>query len=484
MKISRIIEKLKESAYGCTYIGPADADVYAVDQAGRSTHFTAGILYINSTDAYQYAHIYESMCILTVEPYNVAKVTDMVQQMLLNDAKLMRDALSLQHSLAGGDTVDNVTTLLSNMFENPVMLMSMDAAPLALSGYQAQDINLLANIQADQMMRYSAERKFTLLEKGSTGNPLQRRLIFTRIHGENGGMYMVVAEQENSFDATDVQQRMSIVSDVFASVKWQHGEMSAQASMRSILFKLLQNKPASPVDVKRQLEALGWKFYEKYYVLSIYRKLQNSTGSLVKELETIIGEPVYEFGDYYVSILHSDWKTELFALFGRNFPELTAFIKKTNMYASLSYGFFDITDAAQAMRQTVRVIEIIRKYKWSQRINGYGDMVISHLIDTALMHGEITLDSICHPITLKIREYDEKNDTDLLDVLATYIFSGLSVKVAAEYLHMHINTVYQRIHKLEEDFGIDFTDRRVVTMLHISIIAMAYRGDYPSEKYL
>lgn len=98
------------------------------------------------------------------------------------------------------------------------------------------------------------------------------------------------------------------------------------------------------------------------------------TGSLVKELETIIGEPVYEFGDYYISILHSDWKTELYALFGRNFPELTAFIKKTNMYASLSYGFFDITDAAQAMRQTVRVIEIIRKYKWSQRINGYGDM--------------------------------------------------------------------------------------------------------------
>lgn len=49
---------------------------------------------------------------------------------------------------------------------------------------------------------------------------------------------------------------------------------------------------------------------------------------------------------------------------------------------------------------------------------------------------------------------------------------------------MHINTVYQRIHKLEEDFGIDFSDRRIVTMLHISIIAMAYRGDYPADRYL
>lgn len=69
-------------------------------------------------------------------------------------------------------------------------------------------------------------------------------------------------------------------------------------------------------------------------------------------------------------------------------------------------------------------------------------------------------------------------------MLATYIYSGLSVKISSEYLHMHINTVYQRIHKLEEDFGIDFSDRRIVTMLHISIIAMAYRGDYPVDRYL
>ena len=234
----------------------------------------------------------------------------------------------------------------------------------------------------------------------------------------------------------------------------------------------------------KQLTALGWTFYEKYYVLAIYRKLQNCPGSLAEEISHILGEKVYEFEDYYISILHSDWKTELYALFGRNFPELKALVQRTDMYASLSYGFFDIINAATAMKQATRCIEIIRKFSWSQRINGYGDMVISHLIDTALACGEITLDSVCHPIALKIREYDDKNGTDLLDVLATYIYSGLSVKISSEYLHMHINTVYQRIHKLEEDFGIDFSDRRIVTMLHISIIAMAYRGDYPADRYL
>ena len=320
-----------------------------------------------------------------------------------------------------------------------------------------------------------------------TGNgldPLPRRMLYMRICQEQADILLFTAEQENSFADTDAASRLAALHEAFASIPWKQEHLCPQLQLQNLLFRLLQNKPSNEEDIKKQLTALGWTFYEKYYVLAIYRKLQNCPGSLAEEISHILGEKVYEFGDYYISILHSDWKTELYALFGRNFPELKALVQRTDMYASLSYGFFDIINAATAMKQATRCIEIIRKFSWSQRINGYGDMVISHLIDTALACGEITLDSVCHPIALKIREYDDKNGTDLLDVLATYIYSGLSVKISSEYLHMHINTVYQRIHKLEEDFGIDFSDRRIVTMLHISIIAMAYRGDYPADRYL
>ena len=313
-------------------------------------------------------------------------------------------------------------------------------------------------------------------------DPLPRRMLYMRICQEQADILLFTAEQENSFADTDAASRLAALREAFASIPWKQEHLCPQ--LQNLLFRLLQNKPSNEEDIKKQLTALGWTFYEKYYVLAIYRKLQNCPGSLAEEISHILGEKVYEFEDYYISILHSDWKRELYALFGRNFPELKALIQRTDMYASLSYGFFDIINAATAMKHATRCIEIIRKFNWSQRINGYGDIVISHLIDTALACGEITLDSVCHPIALKIREYDDKNGTDLLDVLATYIYSGLSVKISSEYLHMHINTVYQRIHKLEEDFGIDFSDRRIVTILHISIIAMAYRGDYPADRYL
>lgn len=380
-----------------------------------------------------------------------------------------------------GSSANNIAAFVSDVLENPVLLLSADGTPLASNGFSSGDSALITACRPNAFLMRLQNSPFMLLEPGDGLDPLPRRMLYMRICQEQADILLFTAEQKNSFADTDAASRLAALHEAFPGSR---STFVRSCSCRTCCSGCCKNKPSNEEDIKKQLTALGWTFYEKYYVLAIYRKLQNCPGSLAEEISHILGEKVYEFGDYYISILHSDWKTELYALFGRNFPELKALVQRTDMYASLSYGFFDIINAATAMKQATRCIEIIRKFSWSQRINGYGDMVISHLIDTALACGEITLDSVCHPIALKIREYDDKNGTDLLDVLATYIYSGLSVKISSEYLHMHINTVYQRIHKLEEDFGIDFSGRRIVTMLHISIIAMAYRGDYPADRYL
>lgn len=380
-----------------------------------------------------------------------------------------------------GSSANNIAAFVSDVLENPVLLLSADGTPLASNGFSSGDSALITACRPNAFLMRLQNSPFMLLEPGDGLDPLPRRMLYMRICQEQADILLFTAEQKNSFADTDAASRLAALHEAFPGSR---STFVRSCSCRTCCSGCCKNKPSNEEDIKKQLTALGWTFYEKYYVLAIYRKLQNCPGSLAEEISHILGDKVYEFGDYYISILHSDWKTELYALFGRNFPELKALVQRTDMYASLSYGFFDIINAATAMKQATRCIEIIRKFSWSQRINGYGDMVISHLIDTALACGEITLDSVCHPIALKIREYDDKNGTDLLDVLATYIYSGLSVKISSEYLHMHINTVYQRIHKLEEDFGIDFSGRRIVTMLHISIIAMAYRGDYPADRYL
>lgn len=481
MEIQRLLPLLK--GLPCQYYGPAQEEVFAVEPANRSTRFCRGVLYIHSADSFGYANIYENLCFLTAESYHIPRLLERTRQILLEDARFTASALSLQTMLLQGDSADNVVNFLSSLLRNPVLLLSSDGTALANSDFHAKDVSLLASMKADILSRYDWESPCLQLESLSPRNPLPHCLLITRIQNSQSVLFLLTAEQESSFLDADTLHRLTCISRIFSATQWKRSLQSPQMQLQTLLFQLLQSKPGHPEDVKKQLKALGWPTYDKYYVLAVYRKLQNRPESLARELEEIIGEKVYEFGDYYIAFLHSDWKTEIYATYGRNFPKLTEYVTCTNMYASLSYGVFDITDISIAMHQAVRCIEMVRKFPWNQRVNGYGDMVISHLMDTALNAGEITLDSICNPIALKIREYDQKNGTDLLEVLAAYIYCSLSVKITAEYLHMHINTVYQRIHRLEDEFGIDFTNRRLVTMLHISVIAMAYRGDYQAERY-
>lgn len=485
MNVSTILHKLKNIGIEYTYRGPVMEEVFAVDIAGRKTAFQEGIIYVNSSEDYQYSYSYENLCFVTVESFRVNATQEFIRGVLIDEAKRTGAALMLQQKLTEGETAANVTAYLSGVLKNPVMMLTYNATTLAHSGFNGlQNFSRIQSKHVEYFLQICQKHICTLMEANDSCNPFSKRILLSGFQRKKKDIILIVVEQDSSFDALNEMRWMELIGSVFRSTIWMEVQHDAETERQNILFHLLQSKPSRTEPVRKQLQAVNWIFYEKYYVLAIYRKMQNTSCSLVPNLTRIIGEPVYEYGDYYISILHSDWKTETYSLFGRNFPELTKYLGETNMYAGLSYGVFDVMDLSVAMKQAVKCIDLLRKYDWTQRFNGYGDMVITHLIDSSLMHGECTLNSICHPITLKIREYDTQNNTDLLDVLAAYIFSGLSVKIASEYLHMHSNTVYQRVHKLEEDFGIDFTNRRLITMLHISIVAMAYNSDFPPDKYL
>lgn len=131
MEIARILEKLKESPCTWNYFGPPSEEVFAVSLTGSGAHFHSGVLYINTTDRYQYAHLYENMCILVTEPYHASRFFEIVQQLLLEDIRLTNSVLSLQKKLAEGSSANNIAAFVSDVLENPVLLLSADGTPLA-----------------------------------------------------------------------------------------------------------------------------------------------------------------------------------------------------------------------------------------------------------------------------------------------------------------------------------------------------------------
>ena len=65
-------------------------------------------------------------------------------------------------------------------------------------------------------------------------------------------------------------------------------------------------------------------------------------------------------------------------------------------------------------------------------------------------------------------QYDRTNNTDYLNTLSAYILANGSIRLAAQVLYIHTNTMYNRISKIRDDFKLDLDDITLVAQLYIS----------------
>lgn len=78
-----------------------------------------------------------------------------------------------------------------------------------------------------------------------------------------------------------------------------------------------------------------------------------------------------------------------------------------------------------------------------------------------------------------LAEYDERRHTDLLITLETYLDAGRSIQQAADRLHVHRNTLRQRVHKIESLLNIDLTHPHVALNMQVAIKGWRLRNARP-----
>ena len=66
-------------------------------------------------------------------------------------------------------------------------------------------------------------------------------------------------------------------------------------------------------------------------------------------------------------------------------------------------------------------------------------------------------------------EQDNDTDCSLLPTIRTLLDSGFSMKSTADSLHIHVNTLYYRINKIEQLLGIDLSKMSTQVELYIAI---------------
>lgn len=115
------------------------------------------------------------MCILITEPYHASRLFEIVQQLLLEDIRLTNSVLSLQKKLAEGSSANNIAAFVSDVLENPVLLLSADGTPLASKRLSSEDSALITACRPNAFLMRLQNSPFMLLEPGDGLDPLPRR---------------------------------------------------------------------------------------------------------------------------------------------------------------------------------------------------------------------------------------------------------------------------------------------------------------------
>lgn len=119
---------------------------------------------------------------------------------------------------------------------------------------------------------------------------------------------------------------------------------------------------------------------------------------------------------------------------------------------------------------------IARIYTYHQ----YNPYYVIHLACKSFiqLHKTENLIYLTHPDIIRIYYYDQAKNNNLLDVLFVYLSTGQNINKAAFQLHMHRNTVMNKLNKLEEvlqhklDFDAD------LFLLLLSCMIMKYQHKY------
>ena len=472
MLVQTLLAVLASKGYRYNYFGSYEIDAVFITEYFEGTEPMDGIIYWaeckpESTDG--------NIGILCAE----REVFMAAQHIMVNYAKRKASLDELRSAVQSDNSIAFEADACRAIMKNPVIFLNSDYAPVLWRGFESrEEFAWLWSVDRAQLT--NSLNRMSVLFLGPDENIPCRFLICQYSYGEEHTGFMIVVEKENEFQKTLDTEFIREICTVFNTTKRPNkGKGGRMGTRERLITGLFYGVPKHPDVIKKQLIDTGWREREKYYVVAIRRNNETFSNRELKKLETMLKSDIYFYENYYVAIIGSSWRDEIEV---SDLRELEIYLKKRKMLAGLSYGFFDITELSDALTQAIYAIQSITRMGLNSTMLAFADDVISYLADFCITHNGLAREKLCYPTVLKIKEYDRKYNTDYLNFLGIYIWANLSVKRTAEIMHYHRNTVYQKIHKLENYFGLDFNDAYLYVKLYLSVVVLNREDEiYPSN---
>ena len=135
---------------------------------------------------------------------------------------------------------------------------------------------------------------------------------------------------------------------------------------------------------------------------------------------------------------------------------LRQFLAINSLACACSAEFNGLLDVRSAYEQTLRAYELGNRLSPQEKFYRYDRFVCQHIGQILKEKGNLR--SFCHPGVLRLAEADRDNDAKLISTLHAYLRYPDNPGAAAKELYVHKNTLFYRMHKIREDYGLNLAD--------------------------
>ncbi len=233
----------------------------------------------------------------------------------------------------------------------------------------------------------------------------------------------------------------------------------------NFLIHVLENHLPEETMLRRQLTALHWKQDGLYCLAAIQPESADllTQESICRELESKSeGKPVIlENRVICIFLLTDHTKRQLLTKYLHN-------LANTWHYPiAMSDCFFGFSQLPIYYRQTLSILQqkyCTEKHPFCQ----YSDIAVRHMIQHALSDEDLSL--LLDPAVDTLRRYDQRNGTDYLNTLKTYLQNERNITETSRRLYIHRNTLLYRIERLEELTGLDLDNPAIRLRLLLSLL--------------
>lgn len=288
-----------------------------------------------------------------------------------------------------------------------------------------------------------------------------------RVNGIVRG-YIGVVCPESEFKE-ELIEAISIVANALALDMKNHKSENTQNNPLLEIFTrdLLSNNFKNNEQIESWRDNFPYIFKKDYMIVSIlppsngeYGLLQYFSSTITSKysniLSTILGNTLFLF--FYN--LHNKTAVENIK------RDVSKIVDSFQTYCSISKVFSNILDASNYKFQVEKSLELGMLLKPKERIYYYDDYSSATIFSYAL--NEMEAINYIHPIIKKLEEFDEKNNTDYLNTLESYIGYICDSKKVSYKLHIHRNTLLYRLNKISELTDCNLADENICIQLMMS----------------